>query len=246
MFETADLHGRVHAIRYCLTLLISVGVHVATLLLLILVPLLFLNALPDAVLTFVLAAPKNPPVRTPPSPPPNEQGMHKPGGKGREVEIGEFTEPSRIPLGIPEAPDEPVALGSWETSGVQGSPMAPVPAGGSSVLKPEPPAILPPPPAPAVRTPIPVGGVVLEARLVRKVEPRYPILARMARVSGSVILQVTVNEDGEVTDVRVLRGHPLLNDACIDAVRQWKYSPTLLNGEPVPVSATVTVFFNLR
>jgi protein TonB len=68
----------------------------------------------------------------------------------------------------------------------------------------------------------------------------------MARVSGSVILQVTVNEEGDVVDVRVLRGHPLLNDACIHAVRQWKYSPTLLNGEPVPVSATVTVFFNLR
>jgi protein TonB len=81
---------------------------------------------------------------------------------------------------------------------------------------------------------------------MRKVEPEYPQLARMARVSGTVILQVTVSEEGDVTDVRVLRGHPLLNDASVNAVRQWKYSPTLLNGEPVPVSATVTVFFNLR
>jgi len=61
-----------------------------------------------------------------------------------------------------------------------------------------------------------------------------------------VVLQVTVDEEGNVAELRVLKGHPLLNDAAEAAVRQWKYSPTLLNGEPVPVIATVTVIFNLR
>ena len=71
-------------------------------------------------------------------------------------------------------------------------------------------------------------------------------MAKRARVSGVVILQVTVDEEGSVSDVRTLRGHPLLDDAAITAVKQWKYSPTLLNNEPVPVIATVTVIFNLR
>jgi protein TonB len=82
--------------------------------------------------------------------------------------------------------------------------------------------------------------------LIHRVTPVYPELARRARVSGIVVLEVTVDEEGTVTEVRVLRGHPLLDEAAAAAVRQWRYSPTLLSGEPVPVVATVTVVFNLR
>jgi protein TonB len=91
-----------------------------------------------------------------------------------------------------------------------------------------------------------VGGNVQESKLIKKVEPVYPELAKRARVSGVVILQVTVDEEGSVTELRVLRGHPLLDEEAKRAVQQWKYSPTLLNGEPVPVIATVTVIFNLK
>jgi protein TonB len=87
---------------------------------------------------------------------------------------------------------------------------------------------------------------VQESLLIRRVEPKYPELARRARISGVVILKVTVDEEGDVSEVRVLRGLPLLQEAAVEAVRQWKYSPTYLNGEPVPVSAAVTVIFNLR
>ncbi len=97
-----------------------------------------------------------------------------------------------------------------------------------------------------LREPIRVGGNVQESKLQVKVNPVYPEQAKAARVSGVVILQVTVNEAGEVYDVKVLRGHPMLDDAAIEAVRQWRYSPTLLNGEPVPVIATVTVIFNMQ
>jgi protein TonB len=78
------------------------------------------------------------------------------------------------------------------------------------------------------------------------VDPPYPDLAKRARVSGKVILVVTVDEEGNVAECRVTSGHPLLNDAALNAVKQWKYSPTLLNGEPVPVIANVTVIFKLN
>jgi protein TonB len=104
----------------------------------------------------------------------------------------------------------------------------------------------PPPPPPQKKEPIRVGGNVQSSKLIRRVEPEYPELAKRARVQGIVLLQVTVDETGNVTDINIIRGHPLLNQAAVDAVRQWKYSPTLLNGEPVPVIATVTVNFVLR
>ena len=96
------------------------------------------------------------------------------------------------------------------------------------------------------RDPIRVGGNVQESKLIRRVEPTYPELAKRARVQGKVVLVVTVDEEGNVTDIRVTSGHPLLDEAAVSAVKQWKYSPTLLNGEPVPVIANVTVFFNLK
>jgi TonB family protein len=83
------------------------------------------------------------------------------------------------------------------------------------------------------------------SKLIRRVEPVYPELAKRSRVSGKVILEISVNEEGVVTDAQAIDGHPLLNDAAVDAVRQWKYSPTLMNGKPVPVKATVTVVFRL-
>ena len=104
----------------------------------------------------------------------------------------------------------------------------------------------PPPPPKKKKDPIRVGGNVQASRLVHRVEPEYPELAKRARVSGMVILQVIVSEGGSVQEVKIVRGHPLLNDAATRAVRQWRYSPYLLNGEPIPVIATVTVNFVLR
>ena len=95
------------------------------------------------------------------------------------------------------------------------------------------------------REPIKVGGNVQESKLIRRVEPVYPELAKRARIQGRVVLVVTVDEQGNVAEVKVNSGHPLLNEAVVMAVRHWKYSPTLLNGEPVPVIATVTVRFDL-
>jgi protein TonB len=99
----------------------------------------------------------------------------------------------------------------------------------------------PPPPVQAVR----VGGQIKEPKNVHRVNPAYPDIAKQARVQGIVILECTISPQGKVMDVKVLRGIPLLDQAAIDAVKQWVYTPTLLNGVPVPVIMTVTVNFKL-
>jgi protein TonB len=99
-----------------------------------------------------------------------------------------------------------------------------------------------PPPQQAVR----VGGQIKEPRKLKHVAPAYPDIAKQARVQGVVILECIISPQGKVTDVKVLRGIPLLDQAAIDAVKQWVYTPTLLNGVPVPVIMTVTVNFKLQ
>jgi protein TonB len=90
-----------------------------------------------------------------------------------------------------------------------------------------------------------VGGAVAAPMQLRKVNPVYPPIARSARVQGVVIVELNVDTQGFVTDARVLRSIPLLDQAALDAVRQWQYTPTLLNGVPVPVVFTATVQFSL-
>jgi len=101
----------------------------------------------------------------------------------------------------------------------------------------------PPPPPPA---PVRVGGNIQAPKKVKDVNPVYPPIAQSARVQGVVILEATIGPNGNVQDVRVLRSIPLLDAAAIEAVKQWAYTPTLLNGVPVPVIMTVTVNFTLR
>jgi protein TonB len=98
-----------------------------------------------------------------------------------------------------------------------------------------------PPPMQAVR----VGGQIKEPKKLKNVNPVYPDIAKQARVQGVVILECTISPQGKVTDVKVLRGIPLLDAAAMEAVKLWVYTPTLLNGVPVPVIMTVTVNFRL-
>ncbi len=100
-----------------------------------------------------------------------------------------------------------------------------------------------PPPAPM---PLRVGGQILAPRKTRNVQPVYPQIAQSARVQGRVIIEATIDREGRVADARMLRSIPLLDQAALDAVRQWEYEPTLLNGVTVPVIMTVTVTFSLE
>lgn len=104
----------------------------------------------------------------------------------------------------------------------------------------------PPPDPPAAPTPVRVGGAISPPAKVHHVAPVYPSIARMSRVHGLVILEATIGIDGAVTDARVLRSATLLDAAAVDAVRQWRFTPTRLNGVAVPVVMTVTVQFRLE
>ncbi|MGH9656941.1 MAG: TonB family protein [Bryobacteraceae bacterium] len=114
--------------------------------------------------------------------------------------------------------------------------------------------VAPPPPPPVERKPVAevariqrirIGGGVETAKLVTMVRPVFPPLARQARISGVVRLEAIINRDGTIQNLRVASGHPLLAPAALEAVRQWRYQPTLLNGDPVEVSTVIDVHFLL-
>lgn len=210
---------------------LAVVVHLAGLLVLIIAPLVATDILPvpHRVLEFVpiAAAPAPPPPAAPPSAvssasaraaSPDAAPLEAPDRIGEEVEpVGAGVEAFGVPGGVPGGIDLGVEL---------------------------PPA--PPPPPAVARQPLRPGGAIKSPKKIKEVLPVYPAIARAARVGGTVILEAIIDETGSVRDVRVLRSIPLLDAAAIDAVRQWQFTPALLNGQPVPVVMTVTVAFTLR
>ena len=143
--------------------------------------------------------------------------------------------PATIGDGEPPAPYVPGGV----EGGVPSSAL-----GANGIGLPGPPALTlpPPPPPPAVRV-VRVGGDVRAPQKLRHVAPVYPQIAAQARITGTVILEATISPEGAVVDVRVLRSVPLLDAAAVDALRQWRYDPPLLNGTPVAVLLTVTLRF---
>ena len=150
--------------------------------------------------------------------------------------------PAEIPVGI--QPESGIDLG--DEGGVVGGVEGGIPGGllggilGGMINE-----VPPPPPRPAMK-PRRVGGELQAPALIHRVEPDYPGVAVAGKVSGTVILEATVNESGAVTDVHVLRSIRLLDQAAIKAVKQWRYQPLVLNGQPVPFILVVTVTFSLR
>jgi periplasmic protein TonB len=144
--------------------------------------------------------------------------------------VPERPEPASVPPGPPVDGALPAEFG------VDGG----VPT--AAPLLPPPP---PPLPVPEVR-PVRPGGQIREPKRIVDVAPVYPRIAQTAQVQGIVILEAIIGTDGRVDGVRVLRSVPLLDEAAIAAVKQWRYTPTLLNNVPVPVLMTITVKFHLR
>jgi len=97
-----------------------------------------------------------------------------------------------------------------------------------------------------VEAPIRAVGEIKPPKLIKKVEPLYPEIARQARVEGVVIIEATTDMYGRVASVKILRSIPLLDQAAVDAVRQWVYEPMVINGKPRGVIFTVTVTFKLK
>jgi protein TonB len=120
-----------------------------------------------------------------------------------------------------------------------------VPFGIDGALGPPVPALPPPPPV-EPRKPVRPGGNIQPPRRIVNVAPVYPGIAQSARVEGTVEIEALIGEDGKVRNVKLLSGRPLLTEAALTAVRQWVFTPTRLNGEPVAVIMTVTVVFSLQ
>jgi protein TonB len=152
--------------------------------------------------------------------------------------------PNAAPIEAPkEIKPEPAtpAVGEGVPGGVEGGVPGGV-VGGVVGGLPE----APPPPPPPPQAPVRVGGQIKPPNKIKDARPVYPAIAQSARVSGVVIIEATIGTDGRVKDAKVLRSIPLLDQAALDAVKQWQYSPTLLNGVPVSVIMTVTVNFTLQ
>jgi protein TonB len=148
-----------------------------------------------------------------------------------------FTVPVEVPEDLPAEGSLDLGFGGGVPGGVEDGVPGGVVGGVVGDLE-----AAAPPPAPVVR----VGGVIREPRKVKEVAPAYPNIAKRARIQGVVILECQLNPQGRVETVRVLRGVPTLDASAIEAVRQWVYTPTLVNGVPVSVVLTVTVNFVLR
>jgi protein TonB len=102
------------------------------------------------------------------------------------------------------------------------------------------------PPTPQEKRPVKVSEGVLQAQLISRIEPRYPPLGVQLKMEGTVVLHAIIGRDGRISALEVVSGSPFFVQAALDAVRQWRYRPTMLNGEPVEVDTTITVMFRLH
>ena len=211
----------------------------------VLVPLIYTQALPRTLLITYT------PVPPPPGPPPAQAVTQRPKPV-HHATPDVLQAPPRIPPNIQvivEAP-EPPQTGSTTGPGVIGAPPGGPPAGPMiAVIGSVPWGDAPPPPpqthtAPKVHM-VHVGGNVIAAMGLYQPRPVYPHLAMIARVQGTVVLQAIIGRDGTVKELKVASGHPLLIKAAVDAVKTWRYQPTLLNGDPVDVLTEISVNFTL-
>jgi protein TonB len=206
----------------------------------ILIPLLFTDALPKTQLLTLIVAPPPPP----PPPPPAAAPVHIVKQVQTDIINGQLRTPTKIPKKVEmikedEAPP-PVMAGvvGGVPGGMPGGQMGGVIGG---IISSTPVAV----PKVAAPTRVRVSQGVTEGMVLRRVQPNYPPLARQARIQGDVILQAEISKDGAIENLRVISGHPMLAPAAIDAVKQWRYKPYFLNGEPVAVETQITVKFSL-
>lgn len=200
---------------------------------LILIPLLYTEALPKNMLNTFLVAP------APPPPPPPPQPVVKVVQQPKVINLQKMVAPTVIPKNVAVVKDEAPVIYTNTNEGVSGGTgnvlgglIGSGPAG-------------PPPPPPTTPQRIRVGGNVEAASLLNKVSPEYPPIAKTAHVSGTVILHAIIGKDGGIRELQYVSGPPLLMKSALDAVKQWRYKPTMLNGEAVEVDTTIDVVFSL-
>jgi protein TonB len=208
----------------------------------VLLPLIFTEALPKQQLMTFLVAPPPPP----PPPPPAAAPVKIVKQIQTDIVNGALRTPTKIPQKIQMIKEDEAPPPVMASSGVVGGVPGGIPGGQmggviGGIISSTPVAV------PKVATPqrVRVSQGVSAGLLVRRVNPTYPPLARQARIQGQVILRAVISKDGSIEGLTLVSGHPMLAPAAIDAVKQWKYKPYLLNGEPVEVDTEVLVNFTL-
>ena len=225
------------------TTLISFLFQVALIGVLVILPLVFTEALPKQQLMTFLVAPPPPP---PPPPPPAAAPVKVVKTIQSDLQNGQLRTPTKIPEKVQMIKEEEAPPPVMSAGGVVGGVPGGVPGGQmggviGGIISSTPVAV------PKVATPqrVRVSQGVSQGLIIKKVQPPYPPLARQARIQGQVILQAEISKDGTIENLRLISGHPMLAPAAIEAVKQWRYKPYLLNGEPVAVETTVMVNFSL-
>jgi protein TonB len=210
---------------------------------LVILPLVFTEALPKQQLMTFLVAPPPPP---PPPPPPAAAPVRVVKTIQSDIQNGQLRTPTKIPEKIQMIKEEEAPPPVMSAGGVVGGVPGGVPGGQmggviGGIISSTPVAV------PKVATPqrVRVSQGVSQGLIIKKVQPPYPPLARQARIQGQVILQAEISKDGTIENLRLVSGHPMLAPAAIEAVKQWRYKPYLLNGEPVAVETQVMVNFSL-
>ena len=232
--------------RHARTAVTSLLLHAMMFSIALLIPLMYTETLDVRQLatTWLMAPPPPPP---PPPPAPAARIMRPRRRPLLQTLEGKLIAPTVIPKEIARIIDAPET--ELDIGGVLGGVPGGVPGGrlggvlggvlgGIPLLKAKPP--------PAPPKPVRVGGRIRPPRLIRRVNPVYPAIARQARIQGSVRIDAIVDTSGRVVEVKVLSGHPLLVGPALDAVQRWVYEPTYLNEQPVAVLLEVTVNFSLR
>ncbi len=216
--------------------LISTLAQLALLGFLVLLPLIFTEALPKGQLTTWLVAPPPPP---PPPPPAAPQIQHV--QKVSEIVDGALRTPNKIPKKIQMIKEEEQPQAAGVTGGVVGG----VPGGSASGVIGGIIGSAAPPPKVATPQKLRISTGVAEGLKTHDVTPTYPQMARIAHIQGDVILQATISKAGSIENLRAVSGHPILIQAAMDAVKQWKYKPYILNGEAVEVETQIRVQFHM-
>jgi len=211
---------------------------------LLIIPLMFTEALPtQQMLTFLIAPPP------PPPPPPPAAVAALTVVQTNILGTGQLRTPTRIPRRVEMIHEEeapPPAMAGGVVGGIPGG----VPGGqlggviGGIIRSTSTPTLMVPKLEPVKRIRISQG--VTRGMVISKIEPKYPKIAIAARVTGVVLLKAVISKEGEIKELQVVSGHPLLVPAAIDAVKQWRYRPYLLDGEPVEVETSVTVTFEIE
>jgi protein TonB len=232
MFDDLVLSGKTKRTHKSWTVLLSTIVQTLVLGVMILIPLIYTEALPKTLLSTFLVAPPPPPPQPPAAAPVKAV---RPKIIPTQSAVAPRVIPKNVEIVKDEAPDLVGVDGGFGITNNGSGPLNTILGGPSG----------PAPPKPAAPARIKVGGQVQAAKMLHQTLPAYPAIAKTAHVAGTIVLHAIIAKDGTVQALEYISGPPLLMKAAMDAVRDWRYTPTQLNGDPVEVDTTISVVFSL-